>query len=345
MSDKVARLGLAEAHDVLSSDLLSRPALEFIHISHKENLAASENLLHIARKNDPLRHVVAELSNHGFYLYALRDGVSSYVRHGRIPTLWNKVVNKTYDIDRNGLVYSFAPAPLKSSEPKLLVVFSSIAASMYNASLNRYFEQNFKSINKYVPEDTAVLRIADIGGVLGAFYLNTNYLPRNEQNVQELIGEILKRHGIDRSRTTFYGVSKGGTGALYHAILGGYNATVVDPIVSDDHYVDKYNDLHFTRWVHAQRKQDRFRELAQLRDAGREPSRLAVVYSRRSPQYPYINEIVGGGFGDIVSFFDSDNPRIKKHPDVGPATINSTVMLINMTLYGLDLPQGRRTII
>jgi len=343
MSDKVVRLGLAEARHILSDDFLARPVLEFIHISHKENPVVSENLLHIARKNDPLRQVVARLSNHGFHLYALRDGVSSYVRHGRIPTLWNKVVNKTYDIDANGLVYSVTPAPLKSGERKLLVVFSSIAASMYNASLNRYFEQNFKSINKYVPEDTAVLRIADIGGVLGAFYLNTNYLPSNEQNIQELIRWVLERHGIDRTRTTFYGVSKGGTGALYHAILGGYNATVVDPIVSDDHYVDRYNDLHFTRWVHAQKKQDRFRELALSRD--REQSRLAVVYSHRSPQYPYINEIVGGGFGDIVSFFDSDNPRIKKHPDVGPATINSTVMLINMMLYGFEIPKGSRVII
>lgn len=343
MSDKVARIELAEISAVLSDDFLASPALEFIHISHKEHPVASENLLHIARKNDSLRHVIARLSTNGFHLYALRDGVSSYVRHGRIRTLWNKVVTRTYEIDENGIVYTFTPAPLKSREPKLLVVFSSIAASMYNASLNRYFEQNFKSINKYVPEDTAVLRIADIGGVLGAFYLDTNHLSDNERNIQALIGRVVDQHGMDRFRTTFYGVSKGGTGALYHAILGGYNAVVVDPIVSDAHYVEKYNDLHFTRWVHPQEKQSRFNELALRRDLN--PSRVAVVYSRRSPQYPYINDIVGGGFGGAVSFFDSDNPRIRKHPDVGPATINSTVMLINMTLYGLDLPQGRRTII
>ena len=82
-----------------------------------------------------------------------------------------KIKNYEY---KDGLVYSLTP-PQIDINPNLLVIFSSISGKMYQPFLHRYFEQNFKSINKHISPNTAILRIADIGGVTGAYYLNTNF--------------------------------------------------------------------------------------------------------------------------------------------------------------------------
>jgi hypothetical protein len=43
---------------------------------------------------------------------------------------------------------------------------------------------------------------------------------------------------------------------------------------------------------------------------------------------------------DSLTFFDSGNPEIKKHPDVAPKTISTQVMAMNALLLGLELPKS-----
>ena len=133
-----------------------------------------------------------------------------------------------------------------SDDPGLLVVFSSIGEEIHLPDMTRFFNQSFKTISKFIPKDIGILRIADLGGVVGAFYMNTNYQSNNEFLVSEFLASSMKNKNIRPDRTVFYGASKGGTGALLHGIKLGVKVATVDPIVSDHHYLLNMGDVHFS---------------------------------------------------------------------------------------------------
>lgn len=74
------------------------------------------------------------MANAGFHLYTLRDGISSMVHHRRISTLWRNVISGEVSVDANGVFSKLESAPSSIGEPRLLVVFSSIAGKMYTPS-------------------------------------------------------------------------------------------------------------------------------------------------------------------------------------------------------------------
>lgn len=61
----------------------------------------------------------------------------------------------------------------------------------YNASIERRcFNKNFPSVGKYIPYDTAILRISDVGGVVGSFYINNNFSNKIETDIIRLFENI-----------------------------------------------------------------------------------------------------------------------------------------------------------
>lgn len=312
--------------------LRDMPDLNFIHYDlGKEAAAAQRNIIAEARKNTRVRCSLVAMANAGFHLYVQREGVSSLVRHRRIPTLWNNVVNGEFRADENGTVHSLQTAT-GVGEPRLLVVFSSIASKMYSSSLMRHFEQNFSSIGKYLPTNTHILRIADLGSVVGSFYLNSHALPKNEANIHALITKTAKSLGVSEDAIVLYGGSKGGTAATYYGVKHGWRAVAVDPIVSDEHYVRVHDDSHFTVGTFPQTKQEKFAELLAAPHA---ETKLSVIYSSRSAQYPYIYGTLVERFEDRFCFLNSENAEIKEHPDVGGKTIPHALAQINLHLAGL----------
>ncbi len=331
--------------DELRGRLAAQPRLNFLHFDHaKASRNANDNVITLARQDPALREKLVMVANAGFHLYTLREGVSSMVRHRRIPTLWRMAIAGEVAVDRNNIFSTLLPAPNNTPEggaPKLLVVFSSIAGVMYTPSLMRHFEQNFASIGKYIPKNTHILRIADFGGVVGSFYLNSLALPQNEAHIRARIEDAAAQLGVARDGIVLYGGSKGGTAAAFYAMRHGWRAVAADPILSDEHYVRKYRDLHFTEGTFAATKQARFAELVQQVHP---EAQVSVICSTRSPQFPYIDETLIGRFRDRFTFLNSENPEIRAHPDVGRLTIPHALSQINMHLAGLVLPGGFHTI-
>ena len=317
--------------------------LRFVHVDHSEAGQPEQNFIEIARKDAQAKDIVVALANRGFMAYALREGTTSFVHHQRLPTLWNKVKDGDFKVDQNGLIYSLQ-SPLNDHPVKhLLVVFSSMAGKIYTASMMRHFEQNFSTAQKYMPAGTAVLRIADLGGVVGGWYMNTHALPDNEAHIQALIARIIDRAGISREDTVFYGVSKGGSAALYHGLLGKYRVVAIDPILADEHYVKMHRDPHFTIGVFPKDKLDKFRELS----AAIDPERIAptaIICSQRSPQFPYITSVLGKALNDRIAFFNSLNPDIELNTDISPKTLNVAVMAMNMLFYSMPMPAGMHVV-
>lgn len=335
---KVRTFDAADGIERLHQDIEGAADADFIHIKHDREEMPDRNMISISRKKPHYRATLSLLVNRGFHLYNLKDDTSSFAAFNRVPGILTEVESGKVIYDDNAVAHTFTPAEVNAHE-KLLVVFSSIALKPHQSSVRRHFEHNFASIGKYITPNTHILRIADLGGVGGGWYTDTNFLRNNSANVRALIVRTCSSLGIDPSEAVLYGVSKGGTAALYHALPLGAKAVPVDPIVSDRLYVETYDDLHFTLGNFPKTKDEIF---AEMRAAGPsiQEGGITIVTSDRSPQFAYINRILFPWMGDRASFVNVSHPHIADHPDVGPKSISTTVMLINMKLHGLSTPPG-----
>ena len=307
---------------------------QFVHIDHSKT-SAGDNLIQIARKSADAKNKVVALANRGYSLYRLNAGVSSFVSSARVKDVWGAVKEGAYKAE-DGMIYSVA-APEAGEVKKLLVIFSSISAKMYQSGLARHFEQNFASAAKHTPQGTAILRIADLGGVCGAFYLNTNYFEANEDRVSRLIEKIRQGFMLLGKDVLFFGTSKGGSAALYYGVKHNISFVAVDPIVSDEHYVHAYRDAHFTVGVFPATKQQKFSDLFKNAELRGERNRI-VLYSARSPQFGYITNIVRDSrIGRDITFVNCLNDKIENHPDVAPVTRDIWQAAINLSLVGLPM--------
>ncbi|MBG6181910.1 XcbB/CpsF family capsular polysaccharide biosynthesis protein [Arthrobacter sp. CAN_A1] len=335
----------------LLQGLIDAPAgIDYSEVHHASFGREGDSLINIARREETVKQLIVQFAMQGFYVYRKTDTSTRLVKDHTISKLWHRVRNGEYTVGPEGLIYSYTPPITDSPVPKLLVIFSSMSTSIYDTSMMRYFEQNFRSAQKYIPHDTGVLRIADIGGVVGAFYLNTHRNPQNVVRVQNLLNRVRTEHGIPSDNVILYGASKGGTGALFHGITGGYRFIAVDPIVSDAYYVHKYRDSHFTMGGIFERSKDVvFSELVKncsdhtsfgsgTRAAG------SVIYSERSPQYSAVTQILAEPLVNRIAFFNSRHPGINDHPDVSPKTLNLATMLMNIFFLNEDLRPGLRLV-
>ncbi|TGD30929.1 hypothetical protein EB835_10740 [Brevibacterium sp. S22] len=296
----------------------------------------------IALSDERAKLLLQRLTNLGYSLYYHADGESRFIRHDRLRHHWPAVKSGAVSVSDSGIFYTLEE-PSSRQVDRLVVVFSPVSS---RARLVRYFRPSFATLRKFLAPNTAVLRVADIGGVKGAFYLDTTALPENGLNVHRLISDVAARFAVPRDSVVIYGASKGGTGAVYHGLAGGWRYVAVDPILSDVWYEDYKNDYHFTAGGTFPRpKQEVFSELFTeiTRDRGVSEPGSVLITSSRSPQFAYTSELIEPLL-KRMTIFDSQNSGIVKHPDVAPKTIYAQVMAINSLLLGVEIPAGIRSI-
>lgn len=292
----------------------------------------------IALSDQRVKLLLLKLTNLGYSLYYHADGESRFIRHDRLRHHWPAVKAGAISVSSGGIFYTLEK-PVSGRIERLVVVFSPVSS---RARLIRYFRPSFGTLQKYLAPHTAVLRVADVGGVKGAFYLGTTALPENSINVHQLIDETVSRFAVPCANVVIYGASKGGTGAVYHGLAGGWRYVAVDPILSDEWYENYKNDYHFTAGgAYPRPKQEVFRELFTEISRGRNTPELGsvLITSSRSPQFAYISRMIEP-LRARISVFDSQNCAIRKHPDVAPNTFYAQVMAINSLLLGLEVPVG-----
>lgn len=299
------------------------------------------NLYTLARKNTNVKNLVIELCNHGFVIVSHKNGISRFVRitNGNDLLPYMKGYEYTELAAHGRMIYSLE-SPATMSAKRMLVVFSSVADNPYATNLaKRNFFKNFSSISKYMPPDTCILRLSDIGGVVGSFYLNNNYDSNIEAATQEVILKVSSMLGISKENIVFYGVSKGGTGSLYHGVMGGYKVVAVDPIVADDHHEQTHNDSHFTIGTFPKRKLEKFTELLNTSEVTNAP---CIITSSGSPIFKYINELSKvTALYERASIYDYQHKHITDHPKVGPNSVNLLTTLLNGQFYGLIKKQSK----
>ncbi len=309
----------------------------FVHLRH----GGQDNLIRASRRDEELRQSLVSLVDKGFLVYKFaNDGaaVTSLIHASIAPGFWAEKTDFGLK-EHNGICYKLEQ-PQEVIARRLLVIFSSMSTVdlMYDAGFSaRYFAQNLNQATKYTPFDTAILRIADLGGVVGAFYTNTNGQPDNEERVAALIAKVATNLGIAPPNTVLYGASKGASGALLHSLRSGMKLVCVEPILSDDYYLRRYRDSHFTHGLFPRGKQELFAH--QFASEAAAAQRI-VIYSNRSPQFPYIRDIaMESPGGKHIAFVDVQSPAIKDHPDVAPSSLGLQVALLNLMLCGIDIDQ------
>lgn len=346
LSSQAIRVSAQSVAGALAEFRDSGTPLAYIEVEHAEFGDLSKNLMQVARASSDLRRQVFALAENGFVAYAHNFGLTKFAHLSLIPRLWEPVRTGKYSYDPAGLVYSVEVTDGVPVEA-LLVVFSSMSMPFDKASLTRYFEHNFSSVKKHLPDGVAVLRIADLDGVVGGFYLPTVNYPNRSSDVDALIRKVASRLGVDFARVVVYGASKGGTAALYYGLRYGYRFVAVDPVVDDESYEDRYDDTHWTRGnVFLARKRDIFRDLAVSSGAVKYDCGGAVVTGRGSPLYRGVENLVNlhEENGGKLFFLVSKDPRITDHPHVSIRTLRTVTGLLNVAVQGIDFPHSRQEI-
>ncbi len=287
------------------------------------------NLYANARKYPKVKDFVINLANNGFYMTAHSQGISTFSSISNIDKFSELAKIKKQRF--NNIFFDLELLNTNEKKQNLLVIFSSVADFPYNADISRRnFFPNFKSIYKYIPYNTNILRISDIGGVVGSFYLNNNFNLQVESNIQTLLKKIATDLSIAKENIVLYGVSKGGTASLYHGILGGYKCVAVDPIVCDEYHQKKHQDSHFTIGTFPESKKEKFKQLMNQNIH----ENVNIIYSKNSPIFKDIESIIKSNDKyKKINYFNIEHPKIKDHPDVGPNTINILMLIINNLFY------------
>jgi len=348
LAKRAIRLSLDSDPGAALSVIEGCDAVDLIEVEHGRYVLGNENLMRVARTFDEIRPVVFALAEHGFVAYASDGRTSRFVHLRRIPSFWQPVRQGDMKVDESGLIYKlFVPEGVRIGS--LVVVFSSMASPFDKASLTRYFEPNFRSISKHLPDGVAVLRIADLDGVVGGFYLPTVNYPRRDWDVRALINQVSGGLSLEPSQVVVYGASKGGTAALSQVLLAGFRGVVVDPILDDASYETRYDDTHWTRGgVFLNTKDEYFDRLVadSTGHEGSEDARLVLVSGVGSPLFSLV-----AGMSERLDevgrrhlFVVSTDERIVDHPHVSVRTLRTVSGLLNMQVEGIGIAPGRREI-
>ncbi|MDO8149356.1 XcbB/CpsF family capsular polysaccharide biosynthesis protein [Isoptericola sp. b515] len=319
--------------------------VKVVTVKHGSLANGEENLVRIAYKNHAARHLVYQLAAQGFHMYRADKNETRFVLDSHIPDFWHKVKDGDLQHGDEGLIHTVEPPRSQVRAESMVVVFSSMATPYDKPSILRYMDSNYRSLPKHVPDSTAILRIADVDGVVGGFYLDTHRNPDRTAQVTRLVERVAGELGVPADRIITYGPSKGGTAALYYAARNGWRAVSVDPVLDDTFYESTYDDLHWTAgplFVH--RKRDLFHHLGGQVAPHPGGAHLTVITSPNSPQYPYTAEILQSYPPAALQVVRTNHPEVTEHAHVSPRTLSIAASMMTLYAIGAQVSPGVRDV-
>lgn len=288
---------------------------------------SNKNILELSRETQPILEMYKAILAHDYILY-MHSGQSSYfIRRKDVHTIWQRK-----DLIQHGdLFYSLDQIPAekenKLAPKRLVVIFSPMPAKEHYHSANiahRCFTTSFASMQKHLVKNTIIMRIMDLNLSYGSHYINTFNYMEMESDIQNAIQFVMDSNHIAKDDVVLYGGSKGGTGALYHSLLGDYNSVTVDPIISIEQY-NQENDLHYLRDF---RKRSILNDLVKLANTETTKKRIIFGYPLISFNYNLYSQIPSDSV-EIHNVFDSS---VHKHADISRNTIIEQITCINELL-------------
>lgn len=286
------------------------------------------NLLELANDNVNFYGLYISLLKHDFMLYFHSAERSYFIKRKLIYSIWQR-----RDLLLGGETFYTVEEPVarrNGQKNRLVVAFSSMPLNDDTISSNipnRCFFRNYPSLAKHLLPNTYLIRIMDCNLTCGSYYLNTSNYNNFETDVQNIIKTKAYDLGVGQDDIVLFGISKGGTGALYHSILGDYHEVCVDPLFSLTKYIAD-GDSHFTQREFPEKLTPLFKRGLIQHNPTRTKIIIGVPTIREN--YHEYAQLEQAGIR-VVDVIDED---IKKHGEIGSRTMIEQVTYINGMLLG-----------
>lgn len=313
-----------ETNNKLLNIVYSESIIDYNYEKIVVDLKDKRNILELSKNNYKVYEIYKELISHDFMFYFHSGNKSYFIKRKLIKNIW-----KRNDLVQYGDLFYTIEKPLENrtnswSPLRLIVMFSSMTADEYyspNIGL-RCFTKNFPSIQKSIVKNTMIMRIMDLNLSHGSHYINTDNYPNFENDVQESIINVMSQYNIHKDDVVLYGGSKGGTGALYHSLLGDYNSISIDPIISLLEYNEMMKDSHYLKGL---RKESILEDLKELSCKDLDYGKIIIG----SPAIPFNYRLFSQLKNNNIKIQDIFDESIKSHPDISSSCISEQVTYLN----------------
>lgn len=289
------------------------------------------NLIRVARKDKQAYRLYKELLKNDYVLYKHENGISKLYKRKYVNELFKrkdlirfKDVYYTLDYPKDRKINEYIPK-------KLLVIFTCMPPQKdYDSYLmpKRMFTKFFDGIERNLVKNVYTMRIMDLNVSHGSHYINTINYNTFEDEIQNAIIKVKNELNIDDENIIFYGVSKGGTGALYHGSSMDIKTLAVDPILNIGGPLED-NDRRFLKDL-------RTEDLVPYINNHLNLSNNQVKYlicSERVPLYFQQDQRIEQ---DKIKLYNKIDDFITSHPEVSRNTVPEQIMILNILLGGLN---------
>ena len=193
---------------------------------------------------------------------------------------------------------------------------------------DRMFTKFFDGIERNLVKNVYIMRVMDLNVSHGSHYISTTNYLEYEQHIQQAISHVQSSLKIKENNIVFYGVSKGGTGALFHGSFMDKKVLAVDPILNIGGKLED-NDRRFLKNL---RNEDLVPEINK---------NLAIANSKEkylicSEKVPLYYEQDMRLDKEKLKVFNKVDNLITSHPEVSRNTIPEQLMILNILLGGLE---------
>lgn len=309
------------------AEYLDDPKIEYIGIKGNSN----EFFLSYARDHG-LSDYVYELNSKGFLAVEYKMGVSVFRRVNKysykdllayFPDSFHELENVIYTVE--------APKVLNANKKNLLILFSYTNKSNENM-VDRYYSHPFPFIANSIMPNTYIIRMADVSDAFGSHGLNTKFDENIENNIQRFIKSLMSIYNVSKENVVICGASSGGTGAVYHGLIGGYKTFAIDPFLGNHDYYGGKDPLY----LHSIRKPilETFQELPDEIDHNLE-NQVVISSAKVSEFYPDIKKLKEAL--PAIALCEFDFEKIQKHVDFSGNTVFLSNTVINNLLLGIHI--------
>lgn len=291
------------------------------------DLKDKRNILELSKSDSKIYEIYKKLIANDFMFYFHSGTKSYFIKRKLIKDIW-----KRNDLVQYGDLFYTIEQPLSDrinamSPLRLMVIFSSTASDdYYSANIGiRCLTKDFPNLQEHIIKNTMIMRIMDVNLSHGSHYLNTGNYSNFEKDVQGSIVKVMSQYDIHKDDVVLYGVSEGGTGALYHSLLGDYNSVSVDPVITLTDYNNVMADKYFMKGL---RKESILEDLMRL-------SQKKMHYKKNiigSPALPYNYRLFSKLTNEAINIVDVFDESIKFENNIASSCIAEQVTLINNRL-------------
>ncbi|MGW8028567.1 accessory Sec system protein Asp2 [Staphylococcus xylosus] len=299
------------------------------------NTGSEKNLLELSRKDSDIKSVYKDLLANDYILYLHKNSVSRFCKREFTYKLFteehklNKYKNIMYKLE--------TPDGRKinhKTPSKLIVIFAKMpAAKPYDSAKipHRMLPPFFGDLERSLLKNVYIMRIMDLNVSHGSHYINTTNYPEYEEEIRESIENVINDLKIEKDDVTFYGVSRGGAGAIYHGAKLDYKTLAVDPIVNIGGELYG-NDRRLLKGL---RKEDLVPDINNNIELSNHYQKF-VICSENVPLY-YKQALRLNH--ELIKVINLKDDNIKTHPDVSPNSVPEQLMILNYLLGGEKLFQ------